>query len=306
MMLAGVGMSLMSQAGRLSNDPAERSRVRGILWRRALFLFVVGLAYCSLWPADILHFYGVYISIAVVLLFASAAWLWFISVMVTLFFVIMISVLDYEAGWDWTTLSYHGFWTVSGFARNLFFNGFHPVFPWLAFLLIGVWLGRHDLRNPSTRRRFMLVGAAVALLAELISWLLVRYLTDTATVLAPDEMRALFGREPMPPMPFFMLQTGGTAVFVITCCVGLAERFPSAFWLQPFVFTGQLALTVYIAHVVLGLGALEAFDRLRNQTFVFSISAALGFCVLALACCTLCRQRFLRGPLEWFMRKITG
>lgn len=37
--------------------------------------------------------------------------------------------------------------------------------PWLAFLLLGVWLGRRDLLDPAVRRRVLIGGAAVALAA---------------------------------------------------------------------------------------------------------------------------------------------
>jgi len=52
-----------------------------------------------------------------------------------LLFPLLLLIVDYEAGWDFTTLTYTGFWTIDGFVRNLFYNGFHPVIPWFAFML---------------------------------------------------------------------------------------------------------------------------------------------------------------------------
>ena len=66
--------------------------------------------------------------------------------------MVLLATLDYEAGWDFETFTYFGFWTAAGQVRHLFFNGFHPVVPWLAFLLVGMWLGRQDLRDPEVRR----------------------------------------------------------------------------------------------------------------------------------------------------------
>ena len=53
-------------------------------------------------------------------------------------------MLDFDRGWNWATLSYRDFWTIEGFLRHSLFNGWHPVFPWAAFLLWGMWLGASE------------------------------------------------------------------------------------------------------------------------------------------------------------------
>lgn len=58
--------------------------------------------------------------------------------MLVLVFVVMFFALDYSQGWNWETLGYSGFWSSHGMVRHLFFNGFHPVVPWLAFVLVGM------------------------------------------------------------------------------------------------------------------------------------------------------------------------
>ena len=77
-----------------------------------------------------------------------------------------LMLFDYETGWNWRSLEYTGLWTADGLLRHLFFNGFHPVVPWTAFLLLGMWLGRQDVGSPACRRRLLLGGATVALVAE--------------------------------------------------------------------------------------------------------------------------------------------
>lgn len=77
-------------------------------------------------------------------------------------------------------------------------------------------------------------------------------------------------------------------------------------WLRPFVATGQLALTLYLAHVVLGMGVLEAIGRLKKQTLPFALLAALVFCIMSVVFAQLWRKRFKRGPLEAIMRTLTG
>ena len=65
--------------------------------------------------------------------------------MVNLVFCCMILLLDYNQGWNWESLTYSDFWTPAGFVRNLFFNGWHPVFPWVGFLFYGIMLSRMSL-----------------------------------------------------------------------------------------------------------------------------------------------------------------
>ena len=171
--LAGVGLSLLSRKGRVLGDHDLLVQDHRTLLKRALFLFVIGLLYTPIWPADILHFYGIYIALAAFLLAAPTSRLWAFAGSLVLAFGVMLFALDYEKGWDWSTLSYDGLWTPAGMVRHLFFNGFHPVVPWLAFVLVGMVLGRQHMSAPVMRRRVFAWGAGLAIAAELVSWFLV-------------------------------------------------------------------------------------------------------------------------------------
>ena len=304
--LAGVGLSLISRRVRLENDSQGIIRNRKTLLNRALFLFVVGLLYTPLWPADILHFYGIYIAIGAYLLTASDRKLWRWAISFSLIFVILFLTFNYEAGWNWITLEYADFWTFQGMIRHLFFNGFHPVFPWAAFLFVGMWLGRQDIHaNPKLARKILVGGLAITALTELASGFAIRGFTSLETSIDAELLRFLFGTDPMPPMPQYMLSAGGTALVVIVLCVWLADRFSRAGWLKPLVSTGQLALTHYVAHIVLGMGILEMLGLLENQSLGFSVTSSILFCVAAVVFSYFWRKRFRRGPLEWVMRKVT-
>ena len=73
--LAGVGMTLMYQNAKAKNDVGKTRKAKIILLKRAAFLFVVGLSYYSIWPGDILHYYGLYLPIGVLFLSVSRKWL---------------------------------------------------------------------------------------------------------------------------------------------------------------------------------------------------------------------------------------
>jgi len=304
--LAGAGISLLSRQARWSGDRQQLARDRRRLLWRALFLFVVGLLYTPIWPADILHFYGVYVAVAALLLGASTRRLLAGAAALVTGFVGMLLTLDYNAGWDWNTLTYHGLWTPAGMVRHLLFNGFHPVVPWLAFLLVGMAIGRLDMASPAVRRRLFAWGAGVALAAEGASRLLVRTLAADATPAARELIQALLGTSPMPPMPLYMLAGAGTATAVIAAAVAVGERCREAACIRPLVATGQLALTLYVAHVVIGMGTLEAMGRLGHQTLPVALLASVVFCAGGVLFAHLWRRRFRRGPLEVLMRGLCG
>lgn len=303
--LAGAGLSLLSGEGRIAADLNRLTQDRRLLLRRALFLFAIGLLYTPIWPADILHFYGVYIAVGALLLGAPSRRLWAYAATLVAGFVALLLTFEYERGWDWSTLSYDGFWTPDGMVRHLFFNGFHPVVPWLAFLLVGMVLGRQDLRVPAIRRRVLTWGATVVLLAESVSWLVVRSLSAGANAADQETISAVFGTQPMPPAPLYMCSGAGTACAVIAASVAVGERYQHKAWLRPLIATGQLALTLYVAHVVVGMGTLQLIGRLQHQTLPFALSAALIFCLAGVVLAHLWRRRFERGPLEAVMRAVT-
>ena len=190
--------------------------------------------------------------------------------------------------------------------RHLFFNGFHPVFPWTAFLFVGMWLGRRNVLDPAIRKGIFLFATAIAVLTEATSWLLARYFSTHPHDIDAETVTALFGTAPMPPMPLYMLAGGSAAVAVIVLSVAVVERFPKARWYAPLLATGQLALTLYVAHVIIGMGTLQELGLLEDQTLPFALGSALIFCGCAVLFSYLWKKRFNRGPLEWIMRRITG
>lgn len=91
------------------------------------------------------------------------------------------------------------FWTWKGFISNLFFNGYHPIFPWVAFLLFGMWLGRVDLQNPRIQQKFMTVSLITLFLTEATSYVFIK-LSESAVGI--EVALYLFDTKPMPPPSF--------------------------------------------------------------------------------------------------------
>ena len=303
--LAGIGASLGSRRQRLSNDSAEQRRSRITLAKRALFLFVVGWLFFPIWPADILHFYGVYLAVGALVLFAPDRTLIWTAVAAAAVSFVFILSFDFFANWNLDDLSYRNLDTPAGFIRNLFFDGIHPVFPWLVFYLFGMWLGRTDLRDPLWRRRIVLGSAAALIVVETAAWAVLGPKGSRTDELGEEAWQWLFSVEMLPPMPLYLIAGIATACLVIIGSIVIGEKIREPIT-RPLVATGQLALTLYIAHVILGMGVLEAMGRLENQSLPFIVLASIVFCLLAMMFATWWRSRYQRGPLEWVMRRLSG
>jgi uncharacterized membrane protein YeiB len=149
-------------------------------------------------------------------------------------------------------------------------------------------------------------GAATWLGAEIISRLLMTAALSSGEVGDEFEMeaiRALFGTGSMPPLPLFLAASVGLSVATIALSLMLTEARPNSVVVQAFVATGQLAFTWYMAHIVLGLGGIEALGLAGTQSPSVALLAALAFFAVALCVSWAWRKVARHGPLEWAMRK---
>lgn len=300
--LAGIGVSLMTAKARTSGNEELLKASRKTLCRRAAFLFVAGIGLLGIgWSADILHYYAVFIALSALLLRLSDKKLlgWMIVILTTTY--LQLLYFDYSYGWSADYHEYAGLWTWPGFVRNLLFNGFHPLFPWLAFFLLGLWLGRKDwLIRKETRGRLLVIAASIAVVTELCSGLLVRKLSPG---LGAEAAQALFGSKPMPPNLIYVFASAAWALTVLVLCIEFAEQRKGRKPLQILLTTGQLSLTHYVAHVIIGLVPLQLLGVLENGSVVLSTIHACLFYAAAVAFSVYWKKRHNRGPLELLMRK---
>lgn len=303
--LAGIGASLGSRRARIAGDATARRAARRTLAKRALFLFVVGWAFFPIWPADILHYYGVYLAIGAVVLFVSNRQLLWLAAGAIVVSSLFIVTFDSFANWDLDDYSYNGITTPSGFFRNLFVDGFHPVFPWVAFYLFGMWLGRTDLRDPAWRRTLAIRSAIAVVITEAAAWILLGPKGSNLDNIDDESWRWLFTVEPIPPLPLYLVAGTGTAVLVIVGSIWLGNNLAEKVK-EPLVATGQLALTMYLAHVLVGLVALDIVGRLEDQTIEWVLLTSAVFSAAAIAFSWWWRRGHDRGPVEWLMRLVAG
>src|SRR3954471_5921169 len=155
MILAGVGITLMTRRAVASGDPAQVAAARRVLVRRGVLLLVVGYLNLTIWAGDILRIYGVSLALAAAFITASDRRLLGAAAGFVAGFILLFATVSFERNWDWTTMEYHGLWTATGVVRNLFYDGFRSVFPWTGMILLGMWVGRLNLRDRKTNGRVL-------------------------------------------------------------------------------------------------------------------------------------------------------
>ena len=305
--LAGLGMTLMFQSAERKKSKEAIRKVKIDLLKRAAFLFVIGLSYYFIWPADILHYYGIYLSVGVLLLSVKRKWLLLISGTLIFIYPLLLMVFDYETGWIFETFEYTDFFTLNGFLRNLFFNGFHPVIPWFAFLVTGIWVGRMDFSDRSVLKKTAILSIGIFVVTKLMSIALLSVAPQILGMIH-DDMIGMFSTEPMPPNPFYMISASSLAIFVICVSVYWSDLFSNTLVVNSLVSYGRLALSNYFFHVIIGMGAVAiAFkdtETLLSSPFVFWY--ALGYNLVFMVLSHLWLKKFKRGPIELLMRKVTG
>ncbi|MDX1905440.1 MAG: heparan-alpha-glucosaminide N-acetyltransferase domain-containing protein [Bacteroidia bacterium] len=302
-MLAGMGLSILARG---KADAAARRALRGVILRRALFLFGAGLLLQLWWPADILHFYGVYMCLAAWLLFVpQAAYLW-AALGAVLVFHLGLVLIPFETGWDLTRLQYPDFWTPIGFLRNTFYNGWNPVFPWLAFFLTGMYLGRLDWSRKRLKNRLFLLGAA--------GWLAMLLLQGWAgSALSAGPWRDYLLADYLPPTLPFMIGTASFSLMVLTLCVYAGEAWGQTRPALALAATGRMTLTHYVAHVTLGMillavltgnTDLNALPALPPEPPALILGFSTGLYGLSVVFSSWWSRRFPHGPMEGVMRRV--
>lgn len=282
--LAGVGIALASPTP-------------SVIVKRGLFLFALGMINLTIFEADILHYYGVYFLCIIPFLRASSGKLLTAAAAITLVAYVGLFVLGYDAEWDWETLEYQRFWTLSGFIRNLFYNGWHPVFPWLAFVLVGMSVGRLNLFDIKIQFRMLLGGIAIAIVTNLAS---------KGLGGIDPELAEIVSLSPIPPNSFYIVSASGTAVAAIGATLILTPILKKIGLGEALAATGRQALTLYLAHILIGMGGLEMLGWINGEATskqIFNYST--GFIVLTIIYALLWQRFAKRGPFEQLFRNFT-
>lgn len=281
------GIGLMLQATRTG----ARTGARTSAWpaaqiRRYVLLILCGVGLMLIWEADILHFIGAFGMLGLFLVRLPTRWLLAIGFAVLTIAELLRMKLDYATGWQSGAIGSHyaDLWSVRGHLRQLFFNGYHPIFPWLSLMIYGLCLGRLDLKNRRTLRRLIFWGLIVSIVAFALQ--------------ALGVPAAFF-----PAQTLFILLGMANATWVIGVCLLVCGPARPAARRGIFQNMGRLALSHYPGHVLLGIVPIVV---LSQETMDMSFEGSLFFALIYLLATGLLGQLWFRhhaqGPLERVMR----
>lgn len=273
-LLLGVGAGLL----------AARGTTDGAFVRRGLVIFALGLA---VWPLVervflILPHYGILLALFPLVRRLPTRWLlpaagaaFLVPSLVTAAF----GTLGLREGGQPST--YRDLLDVPEVLGGILWTGGYPLVGWAGFVLVGAWVVRLRLRSARTQWALLAGGAALAATQPLVAGG-----TGFLDASAHSNQTAWY------------VLASATAVAVLGGCLLLAGR------LRAIVPLGQMALTAYLAHLL--LGEVVVFDWLEGSrpalAAQMAVAAATFVAFAAAARAWLGAHR--RGPLEAAVRAL--
>jgi uncharacterized membrane protein len=262
--LAGVGIAL-STGGAVPPSGRDRGIAAVGLVSRAAAVGAIGVVLqVVVHPpvAVILTYYGLLFLMAVPLLRLRAAALGGLAVAWCLVGPVLAELARaHLPGW-----ARHGsVIDPFGYLATFLITGYYPVLTWATYLFAGMAVGRTRLHRPGTGFRLLVVGTALAVLAPLVSALLLGPLGGVRALAAahhaPAELlRTMTGGTPSDSWwwlavpaphsgtPLDLAATTGSSLAVLGGCLLLVRATPRT--TRALATVGAIPLTLYTVHMV--------------------------------------------------------
>lgn len=318
-LLAGVSLAFMS-GGRYPPRGRQMTAMRYGLAVRAVLIAVVGmsLAYLAIYIQVILAYYAMMFLLALPLLRLRVRTLLILAggIAVAAPFL-MQGVRDslpdmQDIDPNFSTLAAD----PGGVLGQVLLSGTYPALPWMAYICLGLALGRMDLTSGVLQIRLFVAGIGLAVGAAILSALLLGPLggenrlveatsewstapQDTVTeiliwgpdpTLPTDTWWWLAALIPYSTTPVIIMSTAGTALAALGAILLIARTSTKA--LRPLALLGKMTLSLYSLHLV--LVATGMFETQPLLGLVVQMAILLLFAYVW--------QRFTpMGPLERVM-----
>lgn len=194
--------------------------------------------------------------------------------------------------------------------QRLFLTGVFPALPWIAYVMVGMAIGRLNIRR-WTALTLTLAGSALAFVTAVANWLLMnplgglQNLADVASQsMALDDFTTwlVWGGDGTVPTtslwwlgilaphtgtPFDMLLTIGVATAVLGLCMMLGVVAPKL--VRPIAVMGSMPLTMYTFHLLMTM--IQPDTDWEWTKYMIEVALLLTFALLW-------SRKFTRGPLE--------
>ena len=301
--VAGIGISLLTNRSRVAHDRRAISEDRWRLLRRGLLLYAFGLLIEWIWNGTILFFYGAFFMVGSIIFPLRTRWLALVGTFSALI----------GAGVQWWQFEHGSTGHYTGWLdpevdspRNLLLRTFlgytHPLFPWLAFLCVGMILGRHLTHLAAWRVRLALVGSALTASTYLIHHLA----TPQGLSVADARWQLLLSTDPFDRGLLYTIGTIGTSLVAFCTISWVADRYPDALVTTTFRHAGQMTLTLYVAHIFVFNGVVHWLGWVQPTGLDTALVFSLVFWICAITFGSIWHRAFGGGPLERLYRGFGG
>lgn len=303
--LAGVSLALVARKGGSWPRLAAAVAVRGLL------VAVLGLALGELDTglAIILTYYGVMFVLAVPFLTLGAR----VLLPLAGVWAVVVPVLSHQVrpslpDRQYESPAFDQLADPGQLLSELLLTGYYPALPWMAYLLLGLGLGRLDLRSPRVQAVVAASGLVVAAAATWLSDVLVARSDLTQPELDAVEISSygttptgsrdwLLVHSPHSATPFDLAQTGGSAALVLGALLLLvsAVRTTTSNGERAVALVtgaGAMTLTLYSLHVLMRTEAVWPAEEPDTYVWHVLVVVWIGTVFAALR---------RRGPLEWLV-----
>ncbi|XKH53998.1 DUF1624 domain-containing protein [Citricoccus nitrophenolicus] len=313
-LLAGVGLAL-SSGGRTPHRGRQMTANRVGLAVRAGLIAVVALVIASLMPPvdppaySILIYYAVFFLLAIPFLHLGPKALFICAAVFGIVSPFLLQQLPPVLP-DWVSYNptlEHVLADPASVASQLLLTGTYPALPYMAYILAGMALGRLNLRSIPVQAAIAGAGVALAILANVVSYILLYaaggYQALLATGMTEDTLdeAIVYGPELVPDtsswwlaiatphtnMPLAIASSLGMGLLVLGLFLLIANK--AGQWLSPLAAMGAMTLTLYSAHLV--ALALELHYEEPALWFLAHLGVAVAFA-------WLWHRSIGQGPLE--------
>jgi uncharacterized membrane protein YeiB len=177
-------------------------------------------------------------------------------------------------------------------------TGPYPALIWWTFILVGLAVGRCDLRSGGVRATLATAGVLLAALGYGGGWVSWQWWSGGRPLPGPEKFSErpaewdptwLSGAAPHSGTTFEIVGSVGVALVVVAVCLVVAERLPVVTF--PLAAVGSMALTVYA-------GSIVAMWALGTDSYPADNWPWLAYVLVTLVAATAWRLLVGRGPLE--------
>jgi uncharacterized protein len=291
--LAGVSIAIISGGRHVVSDVAlVQARIR--IFTRAALIFALGGLLTSLGTqvAVILPAYAVLFVVALPFLRWSARRLFIVAgVLAVVMPVVFTALLPLAEVFAPSAI------------LELVITGHYPAMIWLVFVLVGLGVGRLDLRARRIQVWMLSAGAALAVVGYGLGSLLASPVDysdpgqDPSSLPSAVDFSTLLTTEAHSGSPFEVVGSTGFALGLLALCLLATPML--RYVLYPVAAVGSMALTAYSVHIV----GIAFYGDIVGT--IFDNSLYLSYVFTALVGCTLWTLLFGRGPFERLLTRVS-